>query len=93
MDSRAAVEIIMNYESASSHQYTLKVLEFQDWLHRDWEVKVIHIYREANHAADYLANLGHNTIRGAHDVNISDCNLAYFVRYDCLDISEPRVIK
>ncbi|CAN1794637.1 hypothetical protein LINPERHAP1_LOCUS20370, partial [Linum perenne] len=45
------------------HQYTLQVLEFQDWLQRDWEVKVKHVYREANHAADYLANLGHNTTR------------------------------
>ncbi|CAN1179460.1 Putative ribonuclease H protein At1g65750, partial [Linum perenne] len=84
MDSKAAVAILLNSESGSSHQYTLEVLEFQDWLHRDWEVKLIHIYREANHAADYLANLGHNTIRGTHNVEISDCNLAYFVRHDCL---------
>ncbi|CAN1845631.1 Putative ribonuclease H protein At1g65750, partial [Linum perenne] len=92
MDSKAAVAILLNSESGSSHQYTLEVLEFQDWLHRDWEVKLIHIYREANHAADYLANLGHNTIRGTHNVEISDCNLAYFVRHDCLGISEPRLI-
>ncbi|CAN1836493.1 hypothetical protein LINPERHAP1_LOCUS34790 [Linum perenne] len=55
-------------------------------------VRVKHVYREANHAADYLASLGHNTTRGAHEVDISDCNLAYFIRYDCMGISEPRVI-
>ncbi|CAN1813880.1 Putative ribonuclease H protein At1g65750, partial [Linum perenne] len=92
MDSKAAVTILLNSEPDSSHQYTLEVLEFRDWLHRDWEVKLIHIYREANHAADYLANLGHNTICGSHNVEICDCNLAYFVRHDCLGISEPRLI-
>ncbi|CAN1140350.1 Putative ribonuclease H protein At1g65750 [Linum perenne] len=93
MDSKKAMSILLNFEPASSHQFTLEVMEFQEWLQREWEVKVIHVYREANKAADYLANLGHNTTRGVHTVDISDCNLAYFVRHDCLGISEPRVIK
>ncbi|CAN1746080.1 Putative ribonuclease H protein At1g65750 [Linum perenne] len=93
LDSRAAVAILTSPLPASSHQYTLEVLEFQELLHQEWEVKVLHVYREGNQAADYLVNLGHNTIRGTHAVDISDCNLAYFVRYDCLGISEPRLIK
>ncbi|CAN1185483.1 Putative ribonuclease H protein At1g65750, partial [Linum perenne] len=92
MDSKMVMSILLNSEPGSSHQYTLEVLEFQEWLQRDWEVKVIHVYREANQAADYLANLGHNTTRRVHTVDISDCILAYFVRYDCLGIYEPRVI-
>ncbi|CAN1139380.1 Putative ribonuclease H protein At1g65750, partial [Linum perenne] len=82
LDSTAAVAILLNKESIPSHQYALEALEFQDWLQRDKTVKVKHIYREANHATDYLANLGHKMTRRAHDVDISDCNLAYFVLYD-----------
>ncbi|CAN1263735.1 Putative ribonuclease H protein At1g65750 [Linum perenne] len=48
--------------------------------------------REANQAADYLANLGHTLPRGCHSISCSDCNLAYHVRYDCMGISEPRLI-
>ncbi|CAN1756622.1 Putative ribonuclease H protein At1g65750 [Linum perenne] len=93
LDSTAAVVILLNKELTSSHQYALEAMEFQNWLQQDWTVKVKHIYREANHAVDYLANLGHKMTRGTHVVDISDCNLAYFVRYDCMGISEPRVIK
>ncbi|CAN1813888.1 hypothetical protein LINPERHAP1_LOCUS26989 [Linum perenne] len=92
MDSKAAVTILLNSEPDSSHQYTLEVLEFRDWLHRDWEVKLIHIYREANHAADYLANLGHNTICGVHEVALDDTNLLYWSRYDAVGSRVTRLI-
>ncbi|CAN1133467.1 hypothetical protein LINPERPRIM_LOCUS16666, partial [Linum perenne] len=41
---------------------------------RDWEVTIQHIYRKANNAADYLANLGHEFDIGTHDFYYS---LAY----------------
>ncbi|CAN1125267.1 Putative ribonuclease H protein At1g65750 [Linum perenne] len=51
-----------------------------------------HVYREANKAADYLANLGHSLDRGCHSVPLIDCNLAYFIRHDCMGISNPRLV-
>ncbi|CAN1162503.1 Putative ribonuclease H protein At1g65750 [Linum perenne] len=51
-----------------------------------------HVYREANKAADYLANLGHSLDRGCHSVPLTDCNLAYFIRHDCMGISNPRLV-
>ncbi|CAN1173372.1 Putative ribonuclease H protein At1g65750 [Linum perenne] len=93
LDSSAAVAILLNQETSLSHQYGLEVWEFRDLIQREWTVKVRHIYREANHAADYLASIGHYSSRGTHDFDISDCNLAYFIRYDCMGISEPRMIK
>ncbi|CAN1152638.1 Putative ribonuclease H protein At1g65750 [Linum perenne] len=59
---------------------------------RDWEVILKHIYREGNHAADYLANLGHQLSIGLHLIPTSDCNLGYHLLYDSLGISEPRNI-
>ncbi|CAN1322897.1 Putative ribonuclease H protein At1g65750 [Linum perenne] len=51
-----------------------------------------HVYREANKAADYLANLGHSLDRGCHSVPLTDCNLAYCIRHDCMGISNPRLV-
>ncbi|CAN1170152.1 hypothetical protein LINPERPRIM_LOCUS234, partial [Linum perenne] len=47
---------------------------------------------EANQAADFLASVGHSLPRGSHLVGGSDCNFAYFLRYDCMGISKPRLI-
>ncbi|CAN1155661.1 Putative ribonuclease H protein At1g65750 [Linum perenne] len=67
-------------------------LAVRDWIRKDWELRLKHVYREANQAADFLANFGHGLQRGCHSVAISDCNLAYHIRYDALGISEPRLV-
>ncbi|CAN1166153.1 Putative ribonuclease H protein At1g65750 [Linum perenne] len=92
MDSQAAIAILLDKSLTIAHQHALEVLEFRDWMNRDWVLRLKHVYREANRAADFLANLGHSMPRGCHEVPISDCNLAYHVRYDCMGISEPRLV-
>ncbi|CAN1187850.1 Putative ribonuclease H protein At1g65750 [Linum perenne] len=67
-------------------------MEFQDWLRRDWVIKIKHVYREANHAADYVANYGHNITGGTQMMDNSYRNLAYFIHYDCMEISEPKLV-
>ncbi|CAN1781354.1 Putative ribonuclease H protein At1g65750 [Linum perenne] len=84
---RGALEGIRHINQSIEHQHALEVLEF-----RDWELRLKHVYREANQAADFLANMGHSLPRGCHSIPISNCNLAYYVRYDCLEISEPRMV-
>ncbi|CAN1127664.1 Putative ribonuclease H protein At1g65750, partial [Linum perenne] len=85
MDSLAANPVI-------SHQHVIEVFEFRDWVSKDWEIKLKHVYREGNPVADFLAQLGHKLPRGCHSIPLSDCNLAYHVRYDCMGISEPRLV-
>ncbi|CAN1147970.1 Putative ribonuclease H protein At1g65750 [Linum perenne] len=46
-----------------------------------------HIFREANKAADFLANHGYNFPFGIHLYTLSDCNLGHI-----LSISEPCLI-
>ncbi|CAN0847130.1 hypothetical protein LINGRAHAP2_LOCUS4809 [Linum grandiflorum] len=41
-------------------------------LDRDRLIKVEHIYWEGNHAADFLASLGHKLRIGVSHINISD---------------------
>ncbi|CAN0826660.1 Putative ribonuclease H protein At1g65750 [Linum grandiflorum] len=59
---------------------------------RDWEVTLHHIYREANYAADYLANLGHSFIFGFHIVNLPNGGLSHWLCYDVIGVSLPRSV-
>ncbi|CAN1319956.1 Putative ribonuclease H protein At1g65750 [Linum perenne] len=52
----------------------------------------VHIYREGNHAADYLANVGHSCLLGFHSVEQSDLNFCYWLHYDQLGVSEEHLI-
>ncbi|CAN1274277.1 Putative ribonuclease H protein At1g65750 [Linum perenne] len=91
-DSKAAIDILTDNSAVISHSHALEVLEFRDWLRRDWEIKIRHVYREANFAADYLASRGHSLPRGSHYFDLSDSRLAHLIRYDCMRISEPKMI-
>ncbi|CAN1233454.1 Putative ribonuclease H protein At1g65750 [Linum perenne] len=92
LDSQIAVAIIRDKSSNIMHEHSLEVMEFRDWVSRDGELRIRHFYREANYAADHLASRGHGVPWGPHLVDPTDCSLAYFVRYDCMGISEPRLI-
>ncbi|CAN0891178.1 hypothetical protein LINGRAHAP2_LOCUS16853 [Linum grandiflorum] len=58
-DSMAAIAILTKV-SELDHQHAVLVFQFKELCSRQWEVHLSHIYREANTAADYLANLGHS---------------------------------
>ncbi|CAN0864164.1 Putative ribonuclease H protein At1g65750 [Linum grandiflorum] len=51
-----------------------------------------HIYREANCAADYLANLGHSFMFGFHFINLPDRGLSHWLCYDIIGVSLPRSV-
>ncbi|CAN1131581.1 hypothetical protein LINPERPRIM_LOCUS13893 [Linum perenne] len=86
----------MNLERCSVtepiHQHATEVLAFRELCSRDWKVVIRHICREANKAADFLTGRGHEFPFGVHLSPFSDRNLGYFLRYDCIEISEPRFI-
>ncbi|CAN1146438.1 Putative ribonuclease H protein At1g65750, partial [Linum perenne] len=90
-DSRAAVAILQN-ESETTHRHASLVAQFVSLKNRDWEVSINHIFREANFAADYLANFGHNLDLGTHVFLYPDTALLYWLRYDLVGISTPRLI-
>ncbi|CAN0899356.1 hypothetical protein LINGRAHAP2_LOCUS20224 [Linum grandiflorum] len=65
-------------------------MQFQELCNLPWAVTLTHIYREANCAADYLANLDHSFMFGLHLVNLPDRGLSHWLRYDIIDVSLPR---
>ncbi|CAN1770919.1 Putative ribonuclease H protein At1g65750 [Linum perenne] len=90
-DSRAAVAILLN-DSNRTHRHASIVEQFTSLKNRDWEVSIHHIYREANFAADYMANLGHDLVLGTHVFMYPDAKLLYWLRYDLMGVSTPRLI-
>ncbi|CAN1186613.1 Putative ribonuclease H protein At1g65750 [Linum perenne] len=90
-DSQAVIRLIWE-EGVPSHQHASEVIGIRDLLQREWVVTISHVFREANKSADFLASLGHDRDLGLHLIDVSDCNLGYFVRLDCMGISEPILI-
>ncbi|CAN0904913.1 Putative ribonuclease H protein At1g65750, partial [Linum grandiflorum] len=90
-DSRAAIAILAK-DSELDHQHAALVLRFKELCNRQWEVQISHIYREANYAADYLANLGHSLSYGMHLFDSLDRGLSYWLHYDLIGVSTPRLV-
>ncbi|CAN1165304.1 Putative ribonuclease H protein At1g65750, partial [Linum perenne] len=90
-DLRVAVSILQK-GVGMQHQHKALVAEFVDLTSREWEVQLSHVYREANCAADHLANLGHSFPVGMYLFDFPDASLAHWLRYDLIGVALPRVI-
>ncbi|CAN0864646.1 Putative ribonuclease H protein At1g65750 [Linum grandiflorum] len=90
-DSASAIAILPKAYSLD-HQHAILVMQYQDLCRRQWEVTLNHIYREANCAADYLANLGHSFAFGFHIVDLPDRGLSHWLRYDVIGVSLARSV-
>ncbi|CAN1837535.1 Putative ribonuclease H protein At1g65750 [Linum perenne] len=88
-DSKAAVTILQNSEVSTSPHRAL-IAEFHELRSRDWVVSLSHIFREANCAADHLANFGHSFEFGMYLFDVPDSSLAHWLRYDLIGVALPR---
>ncbi|CAN1175315.1 Putative ribonuclease H protein At1g65750 [Linum perenne] len=91
LDSAVAVALL-EADGEITHQHAAEIYQFRELLKRDWCIQVRHIYREANKAADFLAGRGHSLGLGNHTIPTSDRALGFYLRYDCIGISEDRLI-
>ncbi|CAN0881643.1 Putative ribonuclease H protein At1g65750, partial [Linum grandiflorum] len=91
-DPMTAITILAK-DSELDHQHAVLVLQFKELCNRQWEVNLSHIYREANNAADYLANLSHSLTYGMHIFDSPDRGLSHWLYYDLIGISLPRLVR
>ncbi|CAN1164598.1 Putative ribonuclease H protein At1g65750 [Linum perenne] len=91
LDSKAAISLLTETRD-TSHQHGMEVLQFRELCDRDWIIKTKHTYREGNHAVDLLASLGYGYPLGSHTISTTDSQLVYFLRYDCMGITEQMSI-
>ncbi|CAN0876421.1 Putative ribonuclease H protein At1g65750 [Linum grandiflorum] len=91
-DSTAAIAILEK-NSSLNHQHTILAMQFQELCSRNWGVHISHIYREANNAADYLANLGHSFDFGLHLLEYPDRGLSHWFNYHLIGVSLSRLVR
>ncbi|CAN0872407.1 Putative ribonuclease H protein At1g65750 [Linum grandiflorum] len=74
-DSLAAT-ILAEQQENTDYQHAQLMIQIQELLQQDWEVKIVHIFREGNFLADHLAGRGHSLSLGTHSVEVSDSAVA-----------------
>ncbi|CAN0907452.1 Putative ribonuclease H protein At1g65750, partial [Linum grandiflorum] len=81
LDSLAAISLFQA-DGSCDHQHANLVLKFRRLLHRSWSVRLRHVYREANHVANFLANYGHSLALGSHEVFLPNATLSRWLLFD-----------
>ncbi|CAN0923968.1 Putative ribonuclease H protein At1g65750 [Linum grandiflorum] len=91
VDSACAITLLSkSTHSTSQHEILIHISKLL--MQRDWIVNLKHIYREDNHVADAMANLGHTLDYGTHLIPLSHNRLSHWLFYDSLDSYEHRQV-
>ncbi|CAA7027590.1 unnamed protein product [Microthlaspi erraticum] len=75
-----------------THPLSFLVRLCHGFLSKDWEVRVTHVYREANHLADGLANYAFTLPLGLHTFDFVPPDLLSVLRDDECGVSRSRFI-
>ncbi|CAA7051415.1 unnamed protein product [Microthlaspi erraticum] len=74
----------------SSHPLSFLVHLCHGFIKRDWEVRISHVYREANHLADGLANYAFTLALGLHSFVEAPRDVISILQDDVLGSAYPR---
>ncbi|CAI0559343.1 unnamed protein product, partial [Linum tenue] len=89
-DSKIAMQLL--HEATSSNPHHCLIAAARRLLARDWQVEIIHMYREGNVVADFLASLGHSRGVGLHVLDRPNSSLNYWLFFDLLGVQTLRLI-
>ncbi|XP_057419026.1 uncharacterized protein LOC130713258 [Lotus japonicus] len=88
-DSSVAVQLV-TLGCDPWHPYGGLVGQIRAWMERAWEVRVVHVRREANQVADCLANMAHDLTLGIHVIERAPPNCSSLLLADVSGVSFPR---
>lgn len=92
LDSLACVQFLSgNANVAGEYVHDIKCCRAM-LLEEDWEVKVIHVYREGNRAADWLANKGAAQSSNFILLDFIPTDLARILEEDIRGVALPRLV-
>ncbi|PNX95557.1 ribonuclease H [Trifolium pratense] len=91
IDSKAVVHVVISGRTQGADGYAI-VKKIRRLLKMDWNVKILHEYREANKCADALANIGCNLDHEVIFYEACPMEIGYILLADQLGISTPRLI-
>ena len=90
-DSKLVVDAILNPISVDTMHEPI-ISSIQQWMLREWEVRITHIYREANMCTDWLTKFAYQTPLGLHILDQCSRNLFQFLFSDVVGVAWPRTI-
>ena len=89
VDSTMVVEFLIK-GIGDTHPLSFLVHLCYGFLTRDWLVRIVHVYREANHLADGLANLAFSLSFGFHKLDAASSDVVSLLREDVDGPLRPR---
>ena len=90
-DSSCAINLV-NQKIHKCHRHTQLVIAIQDLLHRDWGVSCNHIYREANFAANFMAQYASTMVLGSHRFMHLPAGLSKWLSHDEIGVGYNRYL-
>ena len=81
---------LIKKEFNSKHPYAFVIKCVQQLIHRNWVVKVQHVFCEGNRAADFLASRGHEVHLGCSFYDFPPIGLDSVLRDDLAEVSFSR---
>ncbi|KAL9433259.1 hypothetical protein AB3S75_028147 [Citrus x aurantiifolia] len=91
VDSLCVTQLVSN-PVAHTYEYAPLLQAIKDLIKQDWHIVVRHVYRKANHAADFLANYALSTPLGFHIFHKPPPGLASIITHDTYGIAYPYLI-
>ncbi|KAL9411534.1 hypothetical protein AB3S75_045186 [Citrus x aurantiifolia] len=91
VDSKAVTQILENPTTPVNEHHSL-ILAIRELLSREWVVKVNHIYREANIAADFLASFSLSFPLGLQLLTVAPPNLQRILHNDMSGVAHSRLV-
>ncbi|KAL0786525.1 hypothetical protein Bca101_002771 [Brassica carinata] len=91
VDSESVVGFLRTWIN-DSHPLSFQVRLCYGFISRDWIVKISHVYREANHLADGLANYAFSLSFGLHVFEFVPDSVVAISLEDIHGVSRPRQI-
>ena len=68
------------------------VAAIRDLLTRNWQISIKHIFREANSAADFMANLAHSVPHGLYFFTSPPVGIYSIMLQDMFGVTQPRFV-
>ena len=91
VDSKEVVEFL-TIGIGDTHPLSFLVRMCHGFLNKDWEVHIVHVYREANRLADGLANLAFSLPFGFHRFDEVPIEVAVLLQEDVVGPFRPRQV-
>ncbi|KAF7816000.1 hypothetical protein G2W53_029969 [Senna tora] len=89
-DSKVALELVEN-GTTENHPCSGLVHQIRSLVDRNWDVNLVHAFREANQAADLMAKMSHTLSEGLHVFCYPHKDLGYILAADLYGPLVPRV--